>query len=713
VKVQADVADLKTGVQQTNDTLGSLDGKVSQLGTTFSGFENILERVTERFAAYELIRKSIDFAETAVEDAAALQHLSDATGISTDALQKLQYVGASFGVESDQMTRAVSEFEAKLAGGDHNAVGAVQSLGLSVQQLLSMSPDQAFLAFTAAASTVADPMQKNALYADAFGVRLGRIIAQIGDAHGAFNSVSKDAIISPEVIKSADDFVVRLEHIKQEAEAVMDTALFHPGGLSRAAAEALGIPASALDALTAAQDQNAASEAHKHAADIQLVSDQQLVDNWLQQLTKSHESLTAKQEEEIQTAHDLGASTSDIAKHLGVTQEAVTSYIKTLDDQKKAQDELDKAINDLDSAGDTYLDTLQSMDAAQVASIKNYLSAGVSQHDLAIAYGLTAAQIKAVSDSLRDEQALTKQQNQIDTAAINELTSLWVQYDQIRSTQGHTTVEQQIADANAWRDAQIQAAQKAGTATTQMLDAIDAVYMEKTQSILVDWQSINNVLDTQTQAGLQAVADKAKATYEALAADATKFAGTSKAISDTILQQFRDQADKAQLAADSFGHYDATAANTAAVTDKVTSSVTASGDAFNVLKTNIQQIIPTFKTAADSADAMYDAYEKAGMFVNISGVGMGASLNNVTPGGRLFAGGIPGFAKGGVVTSPTLAMVGEDEPEAIIPFSKMTGGGGDTYNISINVVASNPATAGASVIAEMKKQGIRLPSARG
>jgi len=41
--------------------------------------------------------------------------------------------------------------------------------------------------------------------------------------------------------------------------------------------------------------------------------------------------------------------------------------------------------------------------------------------------------------------------------------------------------------------------------------------------------------------------------------------------------------------------------------------------------------------------------------------------------------GIPGFAEGGVVTSPTLAMIGEGGPEAIIPLEKAGGG-----NITIN-----------------------------
>jgi len=52
------------------------------------------------------------------------------------------------------------------------------------------------------------------------------------------------------------------------------------------------------------------------------------------------------------------------------------------------------------------------------------------------------------------------------------------------------------------------------------------------------------------------------------------------------------------------------------------------------------------------------------------------------------SGKIAGLASGGIVTKPTLAMVGEGgEPEAVIPLSKMgqMGGGGTTININVGV----------------------------
>jgi phage-related protein len=51
--------------------------------------------------------------------------------------------------------------------------------------------------------------------------------------------------------------------------------------------------------------------------------------------------------------------------------------------------------------------------------------------------------------------------------------------------------------------------------------------------------------------------------------------------------------------------------------------------------------------------------------------------------GRQIFGNIPAMAKGGIVMGPTTALIGEAGPEAVIPLSRL-GGGGSTYNITIN-----------------------------
>jgi phage-related minor tail protein len=61
-------------------------------------------------------------------------------------------------------------------------------------------------------------------------------------------------------------------------------------------------------------------------------------------------------------------------------------------------------------------------------------------------------------------------------------------------------------------------------------------------------------------------------------------------------------------------------------------------------------------------------------------------------------GGVTAFANGGIVTKPTLGLVGEAGPEAIIPLSQMgnMGGGGVTINVTGGLATS--AEIGQSVV---------------
>ena len=53
--------------------------------------------------------------------------------------------------------------------------------------------------------------------------------------------------------------------------------------------------------------------------------------------------------------------------------------------------------------------------------------------------------------------------------------------------------------------------------------------------------------------------------------------------------------------------------------------------------------------------------------------------NETTPGGGLA---IPKMAEGGIVNSPTLALIGEAGPEAVVPLDRMNTGGGVTINVT-------------------------------
>ncbi len=76
--------------------------------------------------------------------------------------------------------------------------------------------------------------------------------------------------------------------------------------------------------------------------------------------------------------------------------------------------------------------------------------------------------------------------------------------------------------------------------------------------------------------------------------------------------------------------------------------------------------------------------------------------------GKYFGNGVPALASGGVVTRPTLALVGEKGPEAVIPLRGGGAGAGAVVNVEVNVQGSLlSATDLAEEVAEAVNVGIR------
>lgn len=66
--------------------------------------------------------------------------------------------------------------------------------------------------------------------------------------------------------------------------------------------------------------------------------------------------------------------------------------------------------------------------------------------------------------------------------------------------------------------------------------------------------------------------------------------------------------------------------------------------------------------------------------------------------------GVPALAEGGIVNKPTLALIGEAGPEAVVPLSKMGGSQGNTYNINVNAgMGTNGAQVGREIVDAIKK----------
>jgi len=81
-----------------------------------------------------------------------------------------------------------------------------------------------------------------------------------------------------------------------------------------------------------------------------------------------------------------------------------------------------------------------------------------------------------------------------------------------------------------------------------------------------------------------------------------------------------------------------------------------------------------------------------------------SNLENIVPAGFDPFAGMKYFAKGGIVTGPTLGMVGEAGPEAIIPLNRANGKiGGTTINLTVNAgMGTQGAEVGRQIVDALK-----------
>src|SRR5579872_345278 len=320
----------------------ALADATKQAGAETSQFGDLVERLTERFAIYEVLRGALDFSKEILTTAAAMEDLSLATGINTDDLQKLSYVGVEFGVQTDMMARGVEQLSAKLANGDKNATAAVQELGLSVSDLLSKGPEEAFLSIADAAGRVEDPMTKGGLAAQLFGGRLGKtLLPMLSELRQKMNDVPKDAIISEATIKSAHDFEVGLEHLETRLKSWTVTAIESVHNGWTVIGDALTNQRTLLPDEAAMVDKVTDSlKAQTVAAGPVITNAQQLRNRLTALHTEAVAPLDASQKQNILTLHTYGESLVDIAKLVGSNTVAVKLF---LDAHKAAEEQAKKS----------------------------------------------------------------------------------------------------------------------------------------------------------------------------------------------------------------------------------------------------------------------------------------------------------------------------------------------------------------------------------
>ena len=377
---------------------------------------------------------ALSLAKNAASAGAALADMSSKTGMSVPQLSKLTNAAEVGGVSMESLQNAAFALEQRMGEGSKEFKAAIDTIGISADQLQAMGVDQRLLTIATALDSIPDTAKRAATGNDLLG-RSWREVAGAAEDLARGMELTRD--IQPwtdEQAKQAKEFEMQLASLKVHAEAFaisIGQPLIGPlsalvsglwdgakalnqwvdlsGGIvsmmegwkekfdwAGAAYDLLRGKVESPIKLDALEEAKRKLQELKDAALDAANTPDKLVEKW------------KKGVEDLQIHVPKGTEVLTLLDTTGKQLEESTN--KAVAAMKPFND----AMVELNSVGGSYWQTLAGIDGETVEAIKYYLEAGVSQTALANAYGLTATQIHAVSEAVKDETETRKKLAEIE-----------------------------------------------------------------------------------------------------------------------------------------------------------------------------------------------------------------------------------------------------------------------------------------------------------
>ena len=343
----------------------------------------------------------VGFGKAILNDADALIKMRDRTGISIEGLQRLQVAGDDAGNTIDDMSSAINQFQNRLASGDKSAVSALDKLGVSLEDIQRMAPDQQFMAISEALRNVSDPAQQVAMAMDLFGRTGAQVLPTL---KRGFDDV-KDAAVG-----MSTETAERLDQLGDGLQALVRKT---KGYTAEAFVSLMDFVASAGNGTIAAAKRD--------------VRETEALILQLQDMAKK---ATGPKAFSAAPPTQFVASESDMKRAIEESDQALAdlqhAHEKAAAAAKKHADELEKFdqnVREVMLTAKGYAAVLDTIDGAVVESVQHYREQGVDLQRLGQMYELTAVQVDALRQAEVDEQAtldrLTRGQDALTRALKN------------------------------------------------------------------------------------------------------------------------------------------------------------------------------------------------------------------------------------------------------------------------------------------------------
>lgn len=203
-RIAADISGLKDGVDKAAKATQGLETAASRMGTALAGAFTVTALVS--------------FGKVLLADADALVKMSDRTGATIEGLQRLQAAGDDAGNTIEQMTGAINKLQNALVSGSEPAINALNKLGLSVEDIRAMKPDEAFIAISDAIRQIQDPAEQTRIAMELFGKSGAEILPTL---KRGFDDLKDSAVgMSEETVSRLNEFGARIAKLTRTVKAL-------------------------------------------------------------------------------------------------------------------------------------------------------------------------------------------------------------------------------------------------------------------------------------------------------------------------------------------------------------------------------------------------------------------------------------------------------------------------------------------------------------
>jgi len=203
----------QSGAKGVEASLKNLDGNVKQLGQSFNKLKAVLG-----IAAFTA------FAASAIQMGDAINDLSKSTGFSIAAIQNLRTALAISGGEADNAGNLLSKFGQSvddLAQGNEKAISAFERVGVSMEDVATLSEQDLFKKTAEGLSRIQNPAERSAVAMDLMG-KAAKGVSFDSEFITQMNSVSERSLAAASAIKTAGEFA---DQFKRSIEAIKESFL--------------------------------------------------------------------------------------------------------------------------------------------------------------------------------------------------------------------------------------------------------------------------------------------------------------------------------------------------------------------------------------------------------------------------------------------------------------------------------------------------------